>query len=65
MLGNWIKRRALLVFVVVAVAGTVGICAALAHADYVTIVAQDVTPGMDPEIRWRMEYHAWETAGPT
>jgi hypothetical protein len=59
---NWIKRHAFLVFVTLAVVAALGVCAALAYADYLSFVAQDVTPDLDPDMRWRMEYHAWETA---
>ncbi len=62
MVLNWVKRHPLLVFVVVAVATTVGVCAAAAHSAYLDFVAQDVTPDMDAEMRGRMEFHAWETA---
>ena len=49
MVWNWVKRHPLLVFVVVAVATTVGVCAAAAHSAYLDFVAQDVTPDMDAD----------------
>lgn len=61
-MGAWVKRHAILVLVVVAVGVTVAVCLALEHAEYLRMVAQDVTPDMDPEMRWRMEFHAWENA---
>lgn len=62
MLGSWVKRHAILVLVLLALGITVGVCAVLAYADYLQFVAQDVTPDLDPVMRWRMEFHAWETA---
>ncbi|MEQ1491994.1 MAG: hypothetical protein ABL932_15740 [Terricaulis sp.] len=62
MLSAWVKRHAILVLAVVAVGVTVAVCLALEHAEYLRIVAQDVTPDLDPEMRWRMEFHAAETA---
>lgn len=62
MLGAWVKRHAILALVVVSVGVTVGACLALEHAEYLRIVAETVPPGLDPEMTWRMEFHAWENA---
>lgn len=62
MLGVRVKRHAILVLVVVAVGVTAAVCLAVEHAEYLRIVARDVTPDLDPETRWRMEFHAAETA---
>ena len=61
MIWNWIGRHRLLIFVVLAVGATIGICAALERADYLAMVARDVPPDLDPEMRSRMEYHAFES----
>jgi hypothetical protein len=57
---TWVGRHRLLIFVMLTVAVTLGICAALEHADYLALV-RDIPPDLDPEMRSRMEYHAFES----
>jgi len=62
VIAAWVKRHAILILVVVAVGVTLAVCLAIEHAEYLRIVARDVTPDLDSEMRWRMEFHAAETA---